>query len=204
MDITTLTIPNLVVNDLFLVKPMPSFSGYLTYMQYGLGTEKGGVGGRNPDGTLKTIVQNATPFTYGPMTGDRERYTGEHVVEAVAPSATKLEASWTPVVGGTVEAHKVADGTWEEKENGAVVEAGVYDKIKYVYDNVIIPQEKLPTLVGHMEGITLQAHARRIAVEYSQIAAYQAKQDYGVDFESTISQQAQAELSYEIKRSLAA
>ena len=85
-----------------------------------------------------------------------------------------------------------------KRNDGATVTAGVYDKIRYVYDNVVIPQEKLPTLVGHMEGITLTARARRIAVEYSQMAAYQAKQDYGVDFESTISQQAQAELAYEI------
>ena len=36
MDITTLTMPNLVVNDIFMVKPMTSFSGYLTYMEFAL------------------------------------------------------------------------------------------------------------------------------------------------------------------------
>ena len=28
LDITTLTMPNLIVNDLFIVQPMSSFSGY--------------------------------------------------------------------------------------------------------------------------------------------------------------------------------
>jgi len=28
MDITTLTMPNLIVNDLFMVQPMSSFQGY--------------------------------------------------------------------------------------------------------------------------------------------------------------------------------
>ncbi len=28
LDITTLTVPNLVVNDLFMVQPMSAFSGY--------------------------------------------------------------------------------------------------------------------------------------------------------------------------------
>lgn len=198
MDITTLTMPNLIVNDLFIVQPMSASTGNLVYLQFGLGTEKGGVGGRNEDGSFKTYTQNEYPFTYGPMTDAREKYTSERVVEAVDASATKIEASWTPVVGGKVEAHKVADGTWVELDNGATVTQGTYDKIRYVYDNVVIPQEKLPTLVGRMANITLSARARRIAVYYSQLAAFTAKQDYGVDFESTIAQQAQAELQYEI------
>lgn len=41
-------------------------------------------------------------------------------------------------------------------------------------DNQIIPQEKLPTVVGRMQGIALTARARRIGVSYSQFAAFQA------------------------------
>ena len=53
-------------------------------------------------------------------------------------------------------------------------------------------------MVGRMAAIALQAKVRRIAVYYSQLAAFQAKTDYGMDFESQIAQQAQAELAYEI------
>ena len=47
-------------------------------------------------------------------------------------------------------------------------------KIAYTYDNVIIPQEKLPTLKAQLKNIGLEAKARRIAVFYSQMAAFQA------------------------------
>ena len=38
-----------------------------------------------------------------------------------------------------------------------------------------------PILNAKMESVDLHAKARRIAIYYSQIAAYQAKQDYGFD-----------------------
>ena len=44
----------------------------------------------------------------------------------------------------------------------------------YTYDNIIIPQEELPTLKAELKNIGLEAHARRIAVFYSQMAAFQA------------------------------
>ena len=44
-------------------------------------------------------------------------------------------------------------------------------KVAYLYDNVVIPQNDLPTLKAEMKSIPLIAKARRIAVYYSQIAA---------------------------------
>lgn len=49
-----------------------------------------------------------------------------------------------------------------------------------------------------MKSIALVAKARRIAVYYSQIAAYQAKTDYGVDLGDQLAEKAVGELSYEI------
>ena len=211
MDITTLTMPNLVINDIFMVKPMAAFSGYLTYMEYALGTEKGGAGGlaeadpfknamaayRGEEYRARNIVNS--PMTgLGEMTEDRSRYTGAAVVEVLGANK---KLSWTPVLeaynmdaldseGNPTKVEVAADGTVSGADAGA--------KIKYIYDNEYIPQEKLPTLVGRMQGINLTAKARRIAVYYSQFAAFQSKQDYGMDFEATIAQQAQAELQYEI------
>ena len=72
----------------------------------------------------------------------------------------------------------------------------------YMYDNEIIPQTvkpvSLPTLTAKMEVVNLHAHARRIAVYYSQLAAFQAKNDYGYDLGQQLSAQAQGELAYEI------
>ena len=51
---------------------------------------------------------------------------------------------------------------------------------------------------AEMKSISLVAKARRIAVYYSQIAAYQAKTDYGVDLGDQLAEKAVGELSYEI------
>lgn len=211
LDITTLAVPNLIVNDLFLVVPMSSFTGYLTYMRYALGTPKGGAGGekaadpfqnamsvyRGDEWNANDVVND--PFKgFGQMTPERAAYTGQAVVETLAANK---KLSWTPVL----EAFDMDVLDSEGKPTAVVVQAdgtvtdGVEGhRIKYVYDNQYIPQKALPTLVGRMSGIALTARARRIAVYYSQIAAFQAKTDYGMDFESQIAQQAQAELQYEI------
>ena len=163
LDITTLTMPNLIVNDLFIVQPMSSFSGYLTYLQYGLGEVKGGKGGVDADGNLNTVTQD--PFVWSAMTEDRARYTGEAVVETIT---TAGQVSWTPVVG---DVEKKNGEEWEKVE---VADLAVGDKVRYHYDNQVVPQAKLPTMVGKMKGIALQARARRIAVNYSQFASFVA------------------------------
>lgn len=75
-------------------------------------------------------------------------------------------------------------------------------KVLYLYDNIEIPQKveptSLPTLKARMSAIALRAKARRIAVYYSQISAFQAKQDYGFDLGDQLAQQAQGELAYEV------
>lgn len=49
-----------------------------------------------------------------------------------------------------------------------------------------------------MKSIPLIARARRIAVYYSQIAAFQAKTDYGFDLGDQLAEKAVGQLSYEI------
>jgi hypothetical protein len=36
MDITALTVPNLIAQDIFMTVPMTAITGYLTYMSYAL------------------------------------------------------------------------------------------------------------------------------------------------------------------------
>ena len=47
-------------------------------------------------------------------------------------------------------------------------------EVAYTYNNVVIPQNDLPLLSAKMEAMPLLAKARRIAIYYSQIAAFQA------------------------------
>ena len=72
--------------------------------------------------------------------------------------------------------------------------------IAYLYDNIVVPQnaEELPTLKAELKNIGLEARARRIAVFYSQIAAFQAKTDYGFDLADGLAEQAVGQLAYEI------
>ena len=162
----------MIVNDLFIVQPMSSFSGYLTYLQYGLGEVKGAAGGVDADGNLNTVTQD--PFVWSAMTEDRARYTGEAVVETIT---TAGQVSWTPVVDANgektnkVEKYNSTGSKWEET---AISDLAVGDKVRYHYDNQVVPQAKLPTMVGKMKGIALQARARRIAVNYSQFASFVA------------------------------
>lgn len=172
-------------------------------MQYALGSTKGDVGGLANDdpfksalaaydytqstGAPRTIV--ADPFGLGEMTDARQAYTGQAIVEKVASSenATTLSLAWAPVRKGFF---KDANGALHDVKivsNGATTYANVADNgtvtvpssnaesvVTYVYDNAYIPATQLPTMVGRMKAISLQAKVRRIAVYYSQLAAFQA------------------------------
>lgn len=137
-------------------------------------------------------------------------YTGANVVENFTGDGTKtaFTVAWLPVASvakvtvADVEKVVTTDYTVDLATGvitfTAAPASAAAIKIAYVYDNQTIPQDKLPTLVATMDGIELHATARRIAVMYSQMAAYEAKQDYGYDLPEQLSAQAVGELSYEI------
>lgn len=178
---------------------MTAFTGYITYLRFKLNDSEG------------TILGDYTGQLLKPMTEERSRYTSSSVVEEVTLAANKATLTFKNVkiadgklLGGRV----VADGV--EIEHTAAIENGVCTitcaskatgkvKVAYVYDNEIVPQvNPIPSIKAEMEGITLTAKARRIGIQYSQFAAYQMKTDYGMDLESMLMQQAQAELQAEI------
>lgn len=214
LNVATVALPNLILPELMLTQPMTSISGYVTYLRYTAGTTKGGVKEEQMFGSV---------YRHGEMNADRAHYTSDKVVETVTTETTSYDLSWTPVVAGAFG--KNEDGTTRDvkitrengdvefltlgkDENGNVTDTtvdtalDVGDRIAYAYDNVVIPQQNkptsLPTLTAAMDAIDLHAHARRIAVYYSQIAAFQAKTDYGYDLADQLSTQAQGELAYEI------
>ena len=179
MNLTTVAMPNLIAHDLVIVHPMSSMSGYVTYIEYQYASNKG----QTKQGDLI-----ASPFRLGNVDAD---YSGARVVETIADGQTEL--AWKPVEGSV---EKFVDGAWTAVEGEYTPVAG--DKVRYFYDNVIVPQNDIPMIKAEMKSISLVAKARRIAVYYSQIAAYQAKTDYGVDLGDQLAEKAVAELSYEI------
>ena len=152
---------NLIAHDLVIVHPMSSYSGYINYVEYVAGIDKGDV----KQGDLFN-----SPFGLGKVD---EKYTSSRVVEEIAAEATKFEPAWTPVVGD-VEGRVKATGAWEKIADLGTFDAGKYDKARYVYNNEVIPQEKLPTVKAVMKTMPLVAKARRIAIYFSQFAAFQA------------------------------
>lgn len=186
VDLTTVALPSLISNDLVIVYPLKSRTGYIQYLKFSAGSNKGGV----KQGDLFNDV-----FALGAMTDERMNYTGANIVESIGSEAVSFTPAWTPVIG-KVEVHKVADDTWEELPESFV--AGTYDKARYVYDNVKIPQNDIPQYTATLEGMELSAKARRIGIYYSQMAAFQAKTEMGIDLGEVLATQACGELSYQI------
>lgn len=102
-----------------------------------------------------------------------ENYTGDIVVET---AGTGGKLMFTPIDRGFYDKETE---TWYKfrKDDGTFsnTDPSEGDKVAYKYDNVVIPQETLPTLKAELKNIGLEAHARRIAVFYSQMAAFQAE-----------------------------
>lgn len=191
LNVATVALPNLILPELMLTQPMTSISGYVTYLRYTAGVTKGGV----DKGTMFGSV-----YRHGEMTPERINYTSDRVVEPV--KAGEIAFAWKPQVGSVKFCADSSTEYVELEASDGVYTAPADGKVAYTYDNIIIPQQttpnSIPTLNAAMDAIDLHAHARRIAVYYSQIAAFQAKTDYGFDLADQLSAQAQGELAYEI------
>ena len=198
LNLTTVTMPNLIASELVIVHPMTSMAGYISYLKFVKGTNKG----ESKRGDLV-----ADPFKLGNVDVN---YTSSLVVEEVE-AGENVQLAWAPVFAGgkdefgrdfgpSIVGKPEAVVTVKDAKAGIVSITGASGKVKirYAYDNVVIPQNDLPILNAEMANIALVAKARRIAVYYSQLAAFQAKQDYGFDLGDQLAEKAVAELSYEI------
>lgn len=187
MALTNVGIPNLIAFDLVAVSPMSSISGSVAYMEYQKGTTKG----QSTQGDMTNNI-----WALGNMDVN---YTGNAVVETVTGSETNISALGFTPIAGTLQANTGTAGAWADVTvgaDGAITITGA-TKVKYLYDNQIIPQEVLPTLKAELKNIALTAKARRIAIFYSQLAAFQAKTDYGFSLADGLAEQAVSQLSYE-------
>ena len=147
---------------------MTSFSGYISYLKFTYGSNKGGI-------VQRQVI--ADPWAVHPRTDDNMRYTSQAVVEPVETNATYTPA-WTPVIkggivnpddgvaydakfiaddDGTVTYINATDGTFNITEKG---------KLAYRYDNAVIPQNDLPIINMEWAGIALQAKPRRVAIYF--------------------------------------
>lgn len=145
----------------------------ITYIEYLAGANKGA--------TTQGDLFNS-PFKLGNVD---PTYTSDRVVEAAEAGTGAQALAWTPVVHGGIH-YNNTDYDIKLVKSGASDIYGYYKdedkkfysdaayttqitvasdtKVAYLYDNVVIPQNDLPTLKAEMKSIPLIAKARRIAV----------------------------------------
>lgn len=70
--------------------------------------------------------------------------------------------------------------------------------VEYQYNNEFIPQNDIPLINVTDEGIQLNAKPRRIAIYFSQLAAFEAQKDYGRDLGAELRERAAFEIQKEI------
>ena len=198
LNLTTCALPNLILPELVIVSPMTSISGSVAYIKYVSSVKKGGQ-------AAGTVLN--TPFALGNVD---ESYTSDRVSEQQTAvekdGAVVINLDWFPVIEGSVRLKvngaEVSDFTLDPETGLVTINSGAVagDTVKalYVYDNIVVPQNNIPMIKAEMANIPLYAKARRIAVYYSNLAAFQAKQDYGVNLGDQLAEKAVAQLQYEI------
>lgn len=127
--------PNLIAHDLVIVHPMASMSGYITYVKYTAGSNKGN--------TVQGDVFN-DPFRLGKVDPN---YTASTVVKdyAVATGTTfqNERLDWTPVVPGTVVVTSGTDKYYDD---------GKGNLIKNPTSVTRMPIVNQTNASGHLEG----------------------------------------------------
>lgn len=196
LDLTTIALPNTIATELVITHAMPSHVGYIQYWQIIAGSNKGGI---------KQGDVFADVFHLGGINEDRMNYTGNLQAELVALDEEGIGyLAWTPIstafAPALVGAESGASVEVLDAETGKIQVTGASGsvKVKYVYDQYTVPQHDLPTINARVKSIALEAKPRRVAIYFSQMAAFQAKQEQGVDLGNMLRTQAVAELSYEI------
>lgn len=208
--IATITVPSLIATSLVKTVPMTSQHGVIAYPVIVAGSNKGGV--------ARGDLVNS-PFALGNIDKD---YSGSRVAETITLDSNKsAKLAWSPVLltsdnkllagfdkdGKEIAVKLMKDTTeyaYTATADGTITvstsSAAENDELKvgYIYDNAYIPANDIPTIAVKMEQIPLFAKIRRLAVYFSQLAAFQSKMDYGIDLKEMLSTQAVAEIQYEI------
>ena len=167
-------------------------TGYVAYVEYTTTKTETKDGKLINAGGFKN-----TPFGLGDV--DHNYTASSAIVEAVEEG--KVTFAFEPVAE-TVRFMATGGDHYEflkANTDGEFI-APAAGKVAYQYDNVTVPMEEkaIPGIKAEMKSIPLLAKARRIAVYYSQIAAFQAKTDYGFDLGDQLAEKAVGQLSYEI------
>lgn len=129
----------------------------------------------------------------GVVEGRAGRFVVDHGTDAVVGTITYGYAKAKSVTGA------IYDGETDAQIHlTAPVTAKAPFTVNYTYNNIAIMQDDIPMVTAVQKGIYLMAKARRIAINYSQMAAFQAKQENGQDLGKNLEKVAVGTLKYEI------
>lgn len=128
--------------------------------------------------------------------GHIEGQAGRFIVDA-----GDAEAVGT-VTYGYKKAKSVTGNIYDEEPAAIVFTAALVGvttpvKVNYLYNNIAINQHEIPYITVQQKGIYVTCEARKIAIEYSQMAAYQYKKEYGENLGARLEQVAIHTLKYE-------
>ena len=164
IHLTTIALPNTIATELVITKAMPTKIGGIQYWQIVSGSTKGGI---NKGDVFADV------FHLGGIGEDRINFTGAPVAESVTLNGEgKAHLAWTPISDAyapvLVGAPSGASIEVLDAETGEIKVTGASGtvKVKYVYDQIKIPQNDLPTLNAKVEFMPLEAKPRRIAVYF--------------------------------------
>ena len=102
---TTVALPNLIANDIVIVYPMSSITGFINYVNYTAGSTKGDTEyGDVLNGAFGLGYDNTKPFGDKNPRKEKGEYTSSKVSSTGTLGATDTDVvlAWSPVVPGTV------------------------------------------------------------------------------------------------------
>lgn len=181
-----------VASDKLTLKWVPVVPGSVAFTLNN-GTYFDGGDGKIYKGEFKSKVFTAEgKDNDGVVEGRAGRFVVDHSgateVGTITYGYAKAKSVTGAIYGGETEA--VITFTQEHPTGKAA--------IKYTYNNIAIMQDDIPMVTAVQKGIYLMAKARRIAINYSQMAAFQAKQENGQDLGKNLEKVAVGTLKYEI------
>lgn len=204
--------PKLITPTIASVQPMKHEQGFIFYMQYVAGSDKGLV--QKGDVLIDPFQVNTDPdYTSERVTLLKDiKATGAHTAtralwNPVKPRSVAIgnaELVWTDdnTFTGEIEGVAITGGTVTTTETQATVAftlAGDLEKevdVSYAYDNVFAPTE-VPELEANVERLPIQAKYRTIKTNIAFQAAYGFEAEHGADLGSKLAEAAIFQLQRE-------
>lgn len=211
MDMVTAVVPNLITPDIVSTQAMEAKFGQVSYLRFSYGTDKG-------------ATKAGTMFNNSLYTGVSDPYyTSREIMDEAVENGVNFQ--FLPILPGTVTV-TIPDGTvYTDDSTGNLIDpanpgtsvgtinyatgaftcatATAGSTCNYQYNNEQVPDLMVPEINMSLAQIPLLAQSRKLAAFWGFDAAFDLKQQYGVDILELMSSQAAGEIAHEIDTEVA-